>query len=136
MYKKTRGAGFGQEVKRRIILGTYALSAGYYDAYYGKAQKVRTLIKQDFEDAYAKVDVIITPTSPTVAFKIGEKTGDPLQMYLSDIFTIPCNLAGVPAISVPAGLSKAGLPIGVQVLGKVFGEETVLQVANCIEKLV
>jgi aspartyl-tRNA(Asn)/glutamyl-tRNA(Gln) amidotransferase subunit A len=128
-YEKTRGAGFGPEVKRRIMLGTYALSAGYYDAYYGKAQKVRTLIRRDFENAFNKVDIILTPTSPTTAFKIGEKISDPLQMYLSDIFTISCNLAGLPGISVPCGFSSLGLPIGLQILGKVFREEDVLKAA-------
>lgn len=132
-YKKTRGQGFGPEVKRRIMLGTYALSSGYYEAYYGKAQKVRSLIKNDFEDAFKKVDVIITPTSPTASFKIGEKSTDPLQMYLSDIFTIPCNLAGLPGISVPCGFTKQGLPIGLQILGKHFEESTVLRVAHSYE---
>lgn len=128
-YKKSRGQGFGPEVKRRIMLGTYALSAGYYDAYYGKAQKVRTLIKQDFEKAYEKVDIILTPSAPTPAFKIGEKSSDPLQMYLSDIFTISCNLAGVGGISVPCGFSKGGIPIGLQLLSKYFDEETMFNVA-------
>lgn len=128
-YEKTRGQGFGAEVKRRIMLGTYALSAGYYEAFYGKAQKVRTLIKQDFELAFRKVDVIVTPISPTPAFKIGEKSSDPLQMYLSDIFTISCNLAGLPGISVPCGFSSKTLPIGMQIIGKPFDEETVLQTA-------
>lgn len=128
-YERTRGRGFGAEVKRRIMLGTYALSAGYYDAYYGKAQKVRTLIKRDFDRAFEKVDVIITPTSPTPAFKAGEKSSDPLQMYLSDIFTVPCNLAGLPGMSIPCGFSKAGLPLGLQVLGKPFGEEEMLRTA-------
>ncbi len=134
MYKLTRGNGFGPEVKRRIMLGTYSLSSGYYSAYYGKAQKVRTLIKNDFENAFKEVDVIITPTAPTPAFKIGEKINDPLQMYLSDIFTIPCNLAGLPGISVPCGFSKNGLPIGLQILGKHFDEATVLKVAYNYEK--
>ena len=111
------------------MLGTYALSAGYYDAYYGKAQKVRTLIKQDFEKAYEKVDIILTPSSPTPAFKIGEKSSDPLQMYLSDIFTISCNLAGVGGISVPCGFSTGGIPIGLQLLSKYFDEETMFNVA-------
>ncbi|MDD5022379.1 MAG: Asp-tRNA(Asn)/Glu-tRNA(Gln) amidotransferase subunit GatA [Endomicrobiaceae bacterium] len=128
-YRKSRGQGFGAEVKRRIMLGTYALSAGYYDAYYGKAQKVRTLIKQDFEKAYEKVDIILTPSAPTPAFKIGEKSSDPLQMYLSDIFTISCNLAGVGGISVPCGFSKGGIPIGLQLLSKYFDEETMFNVA-------
>jgi aspartyl-tRNA(Asn)/glutamyl-tRNA(Gln) amidotransferase subunit A len=133
-YEKTRGAGFGPEVKRRIMLGTYALSAGYYDAYYGKAQKVRTLIRKDFEHAFEKVDIILTPTAPTTAFKIGEKISDPLQMYLSDIFTISCNLAGLPGISLPCGFSKLGLPIGLQLLGKTFKEEDMLRAAHNYEK--
>jgi len=134
MYKLTRGNGFGPEVKRRIMLGTYSLSSGYYEAYYGKAQKVRTLIKNDFESAFNEVDVILTPTAPTPAFKIGEKIDDPLQMYLSDIFTIPCNLAGLPGISIPCGFSKNGLPIGLQILGKYFDESTILKLAYNYEK--
>jgi aspartyl-tRNA(Asn)/glutamyl-tRNA(Gln) amidotransferase subunit A len=135
MYGKTRGAGFGPEVKRRIILGTYALSAGYYDAYYLRAQKVRTLIRQDFEKAFEKCDAIVTPTSPEVAFRIGEKTDDPLKMYLSDIFTISVNLAGICGISLPCGFTKnPHLPIGLQVLGKPFDEETVLRVAHAYEQ--
>jgi len=135
MYGKTRGAGFGPEVKRRIILGTYALSAGYYDAYYVRAQKVRTLIRQDFEKAFEKCDAIVTPTSPEVAFRIGEKTGDPLKMYLSDIFTISVNLAGICGVSLPCGFTKTPrLPIGLQVLGKSFDEETVLRVAHAYEQ--
>ena len=135
MYGKTRGAGFGPEVKRRIILGTYALSAGYYDAYYLRAQKVRTLIRQDFEKAFEKCEVIVTPTSPEAAFRIGEKTDDPLKMYLSDIFTISVNLAGICGVSVPCGFtSSPRLPIGLQVLGKPFGEETVLRVAHAYEQ--
>lgn len=134
MYRQSRSEGFGAEVKRRIMLGTYALSAGYYDAYYLKAQKVRTLIMQDFQQAFRKVDVLVTPTSPTVAFKIGEKTDDPLQMYLSDIYTISANLAGIPGISVPCGLSSGGLPIGIQILGRHFEEETVLRVAYVTEQ--
>jgi aspartyl-tRNA(Asn)/glutamyl-tRNA(Gln) amidotransferase subunit A len=135
MYGKTRGAGFGPEVKRRIILGTYALSAGYYDAYYVRAQKVRTLIRQDFEKAFAKCDVIVTPTSPEVAFCIGEKTGDPLKMYLCDIFTISANLSGICGVSVPCGFSsKPRLPIGLQLLGKAFDEETILRVAHAYEQ--
>ncbi len=126
-YQKTRGQGFGPEVKRRIMLGTYALSAGYYEAYYGKAQKVRTLIRRDFEKAFEQVDIIATPTAPTPAFKIGEKSADPLQMYLSDIFTISCNLAGLPGMSLPCGFTSAGLPVGLQILGRPFGEETVLR---------
>ena len=134
MYRRTRSRGFGAEVKRRIMLGTYALSAGYYDAYYLKAQKVRTLIMQDFQQAFQKVDVLVTPTSPTVAFKIGEKIDDPLQMYLSDIYTISANLAGIPGISVPCGLSSVGLPIGIQILGRHFEEETVLRAAYAVEQ--
>jgi len=134
MYSKTRAEGFGAEVKRRIMLGTYALSSGYYDAYYLKAQKVRTLIYQEFMDAFNKVDVIITPTTPDVAFKIGEKSNNPVEMYLSDIFTVSVNMAGLPAISVPAGF-KNSLPIGMQIIGKPFDEGTVLQVADRFEKL-
>jgi aspartyl-tRNA(Asn)/glutamyl-tRNA(Gln) amidotransferase subunit A len=135
LYSNTRGAGFGGEVKRRIILGTYVLSSGYYDAYYLRAQKVRTLIRQDFLDAFEKVDAIVTPTSPTAAFKIGEKSADPLQMYLSDIFTISCNLAGICGISVPCGFTKTPkLPIGLQLLGKPFGEETILRLAHAYEQ--
>lgn len=135
MYGKTRGAGFGPEVKRRIILGTYALSAGYYDAYYVRAQRVRTLIRQDFEKAFEKCDAIVTPTSPEVAFRIGEKTDDPLKMYLSDIFTISVNLAGICGVSLPCGFTKSPrLPIGLQVLGKSFDEETVLRVAHAYEQ--
>jgi aspartyl-tRNA(Asn)/glutamyl-tRNA(Gln) amidotransferase subunit A len=134
MYMNTRAQGFGPEVKRRIILGTYALSSGYYDAYYKKAQQARTLIKRDFEEAFKKVDVIVTPTSPTPAFKIGEKADDPLQMYLSDIFTISVNLAGVPGISIPCGFTSANLPIGLQLIGKHFDEETLLKVAYAYEQ--
>jgi aspartyl-tRNA(Asn)/glutamyl-tRNA(Gln) amidotransferase subunit A len=135
MYSQTRGAGFGSEVKRRVILGTYVLSSGYYDAYYLRAQKVRTLIRQDFLNAFAKVDAIVTPTSPTAAFKIGAKADDPLQMYLSDIFTISCNLAGICGISVPCGFTKSPkLPIGLQLLGKPFGEETLLRIAHAYEQ--
>ncbi len=134
MYQQTRRDGFGQEVKRRIMLGTYALSAGYYDAYYLKAQKVRTLIRQDFARAFERCEVIVTPTSPTAAFKFGEKTEDPLQMYLSDIFTISVNLAGLPAISTPCGFTKAGLPIGLQVIGKPFDEATILKAAHAYEQ--
>ena len=133
-YGKTRGQGFGPEVKRRIMLGTYALSAGYYDAYYVRAQKVRTLIRRDFEAAFKKCDVIATPTSPEVAFKAGEKSGDPLKMYLSDIFTISCNLAGNCGISVPCGFVR-GLPVGLQILGDAFAEEKVLQVARAYEQV-
>jgi aspartyl-tRNA(Asn)/glutamyl-tRNA(Gln) amidotransferase subunit A len=135
LYCKTRGAGFGAEVKRRIILGAYVLSSGYYDAYYLRAQKARTLIRQDFLNAFEKVDAVITPTSPTPAFKIGEKAGDPLHMYLSDIFTISCNLAGICGISIPCGFTKEPkLPIGLQLLGKPFGEETVLKLAHAYEQ--
>lgn len=134
MYRKTRSEGFGSEVKRRIMLGTYALSSGYYDAYYLKAQKVRTLIKNDFDEAFEKFDVIVCPTSPTAAFKIGEKTGDPLQMYLSDVFTVPINIAGVCGISIPCGFTSTGLPIGLQIIGKPFDEETVLKVAYAYEQ--
>jgi len=133
MYYNTRREGFGSEVKRRIMLGTYALSAGYYDAYYLKALKVRTLIKKDFDKAFGKCDCLISPTSPTVAFKIGEKAADPLSMYLSDIATIPVNLAGLPAISIPCGM-RGGLPIGLQIIGKAFAEETVLRAAFTYEQ--
>jgi aspartyl-tRNA(Asn)/glutamyl-tRNA(Gln) amidotransferase subunit A len=136
LYGKTRGKGFGEEVKRRIILGTYVLSSGYYDAYYLRAQKVRTLIRQDFLHAFEKVDAILTPTSPTAAFKIGEKSADPLQMYLMDIFTISCNLAGICGISVPCGFTgtQPRLPIGLQLLGKPFGEETILRLGHAYEQ--
>lgn len=135
LYSRTRGAGFGAEVKRRIILGTYALSSGYYDAYYLRAQKVRALIRRDFERAFERVDAIVTPTTPTPAFKAGEKTRDPLQMYLSDIFTISANLAGNCGISVPCGFTDdPRLPVGLQVLGPAFGEETVLRVAHAFEQ--
>ena len=134
MYSRTRDQGFGAEVKRRIMLGTYALSAGYYDQYYGKAQTARSLITQDFKNAFAKCDVIVAPTAPTPAFKLGEKTDDPLEMYLSDIYTITANLAGVPALSMPCGLSSSGLPIGVQLIGKHFDERTLLRTAHNLEK--
>jgi len=134
MYMKTRSEGFGPEVKRRIMLGTYALSAGYYDAYYRKAQQVRTLIKGDFDAAWKEVDAVLTPTAPTPAFRIGEKTQDPLQMYLSDIFTISVNLAGIPAISIPCGFTKSHLPIGLQILGRPFDEETILRAAYTYEQ--
>jgi aspartyl-tRNA(Asn)/glutamyl-tRNA(Gln) amidotransferase subunit A len=133
MMTRTRGAGFGAEVKRRIMLGTYALSAGYYEAYYGQAQKVRTLIIRDYEAAFGGVDVLISPTSPTTAFPIGAKVDDPLAMYLNDVFTIPANLSGMPAISIPSGLDEAGLPVGVQLTGPVLSEPTVLRVANALE---
>ncbi|MBI2461810.1 MAG: Asp-tRNA(Asn)/Glu-tRNA(Gln) amidotransferase subunit GatA [Candidatus Rokubacteria bacterium] len=134
MYGRTRAEGFGPEVKRRIMLGTYALSAGYYEAYYGKAQRVRTLIRRDFERAFAEVDVIVTPTSPSAAFRLGEKTEDPLQMYLSDIFTISVNLAGLPGVSLPCGFTAAGLPIGLQLIGQAFDEATLLRVAHAYEQ--
>jgi aspartyl-tRNA(Asn)/glutamyl-tRNA(Gln) amidotransferase subunit A len=133
-YTRSRAAGFGAEVKRRIMLGTYALSAGYYDAYYLKAQKVRTLIKRDFDEALRQCDAIVTPTSPTTAFKVGEKTEDPLQMYLCDIFTISVNLAGVPALSIPCGFDAQALPIGLQLIGKHFDEETILRIAFAYEQ--
>ncbi len=134
MYKKSRGLGFGKEVKRRIMLGTYALSAGYYDAYYLKASKVRTLIKEDFERAFQEVDLLLAPTTPTPAFKLGEKTEDPLQMYLSDIFTIPVNLAGIPALSLPVGLTSQNLPVGAQIIGANFQDDLVLSLAYQLEK--
>lgn len=135
LYSKTRGAGFGPEVKRRIILGTYVLSSGYYDAYYLRAQKVRTLIRNDFLKAFETVDAIVTPTTPTAAFKAGEKSDDPLQMYLSDIFTISCNLAGICGVSVPCGFAQnPKLPIGLQLLGKPFGEESLLRLAHAYEQ--
>jgi aspartyl-tRNA(Asn)/glutamyl-tRNA(Gln) amidotransferase subunit A len=134
MYRNTRMQGFGAEVKRRIMIGTYALSAGYYDAYYKKASQVRALIKRDFEEAFKICDIILTPTTPTPAFKIGEKTDDPLQMYLSDIFTISANLAGIPGISVPCGFTSSGLPIGVQFLAGHFEEDKLIQIASAYEK--
>src|SRR5262245_14941131 len=134
LYMKTRQEGFGPEVKRRIMLGTYALSSGYYDAYYGKAHAVRTLIRQDFSDAFKSVDLIVTPVTPTPAFKLGEKSEDPLQMYLSDIFTISVNLAGLPAIALPCGFSKTGLPIRLQIIGRAFEEDTVLRAAHAYEQ--
>ena len=134
MYKKTRDSGFGGEVKRRIMLGTYSLSAGYYDAYYKKASEVRTLIKNDFETAFKACDIIATPTTPTPAFRFGEKVADPLTMYLSDIFTISCNLAGIPGISIPCGFTKGMLPIGLQILGKSLDESTVLRAARAYER--
>jgi len=136
MYEKTRGEGFGEEVKRRIILGTYVLSAGYYDAYYLRGQKVRTLIKKDFEDAFKKVDLILTPTTPELPFKIGEKKDEPLKMYLSDVFTVNVNLSGLPGMSIPAGFSSNGLPIGVQIIGPYFKEEKIIQLSYSIEKIV
>jgi aspartyl-tRNA(Asn)/glutamyl-tRNA(Gln) amidotransferase subunit A len=134
MYKRTRGEGFGAEVKRRIMLGTYALSAGYYDAYYLKAQKVRTLIKEDFDTAFEEVDVIVGPTSPTTAFQVGERSEDPLQMYLSDVFTLSMNLAGICGLSIPCGFDSQGLPIGMQLMGPPFGEGEVLRVAHAYER--
>ncbi|MGC2201006.1 MAG: amidase family protein, partial [Stellaceae bacterium] len=133
MYELTRGAGFGAEVRRRVLIGTYVLSAGYYDAYYLKAQRVRTLITRDFAAAFERVDCILTPTAPSAAFAIGEKNDDPIAMYLNDVFTVPANLAGVPAISVPAGLSADGLPLGLQITGRAFDEETVLRVGEVLE---
>ncbi len=133
MYRKTRDGGFGAEVKRRIMLGTYALSAGYYDAYYLKAQRVRTLLTRDYEEAFQKIDALITPASPTPAFKLGEKSDDPLAMYLADIYTVTANLAGIPGISVPGAPTKSGLPIGVQILGKHFDEATILRLAQACE---
>jgi aspartyl-tRNA(Asn)/glutamyl-tRNA(Gln) amidotransferase subunit A len=133
MYKKTRSEGFGSEVKRRIMLGTYALSSGYYDAYYLKALKVRTLITRDFKRAFEKYDVLVVPTSPTTAFKIGERMDNPMEMYLSDVCTVPVNIAGLPAISIPCGLDSRGLPIGLQIIGKAFDEETILRVAYAFE---
>ena len=133
MYTNTRGEGFGDEVQRRILMGTYALSSGYYDAYYIKAQKVRTLIANDFKAAFEDVDVLLTPTAPTAAFALGEKQEDPIAMYLNDVFTVPTSLAGLPGISVPAGLSKDGLPLGLQLIGRAFDEETLLRVADVME---
>jgi len=134
MYEKTRSEGFGNEVKRRIMIGTYVLSSGYYDAYYLKAQKVRKLIKNDFDEVYKKVDAILTPSTPSSAFKIGEKTNDPVSMYLNDIFTVPINLAGLPAISIPAGLDSKGYPLGLQIIGKAFEEQNILNIAYSLEK--
>ena len=134
MYEKTRSEGFGNEVKRRIMIGTYVLSSGYYDAYYLKAQKVRKLIKNDFDEVYKKVDAILTPSTPSSAFKIGEKTNDPVSMYLNDIFTVPINLAGLPAISIPAGFDSKGYPLGLQIIGKAFEEQNILNIAYSIEK--
>ncbi len=136
MYEETRAAGFGKEVRRRIMIGTYVLSAGYYDAYYVRAQKIRTLIKRDFEEAFdAGVDAILTPATPSAAFAQGEKgSGDPIEMYLNDVFTVTVNMAGLPGIAVPAGLSKEGLPLGLQLIGQAFDEETLFTVAAAIEK--
>jgi aspartyl-tRNA(Asn)/glutamyl-tRNA(Gln) amidotransferase subunit A len=134
MYTQSRSQGFGSEVKRRIMLGTYVLSAGYYDAYYKKAQRVRRLIQNDFFAAFGEVDCLLTPISPTTAFRLGEKMSDPLQMYLSDIYTVSANLAGIPGISVPAGVDAQGLPIGLQLLGRQFDEATLLNVADVLER--
>jgi aspartyl-tRNA(Asn)/glutamyl-tRNA(Gln) amidotransferase subunit A len=131
--EQTRGRGFGDEVKRRIMIGTYALSAGYYDAYYLKAQKVRTLIAREFEEAFRKYDVLVTPTSPTPAFRFGERTADPVSMYLSDVCTLPINIAGIPGISVPCGFD-GDLPVGLQILARAFDEETLLRVAYAFEQ--
>jgi len=134
MTSKTRSQGFGDEVQRRILIGTYALSAGYSDAYYKKAQRVRTLIRNDFDNAFKKVDILLTPTCPTTAFLKGDFINDPLSMYLSDLLTVPVNLAGLPAISLPCGLDKKGLPIGLQLIGNVLEENKILNAANIIEK--
>jgi len=134
MYENTRAAGFGREVQRRILIGTYVLSAGYYDAYYIKAQKLRTLIARDFDDAYKRCDVLLTPTAPGPAFGIGEKSDDPIAMYLNDVFTVTVNLAGLPGLSVPAGLNSEGLPLGLQLIGKAFDEATLFRVGEVIEK--
>ena len=136
MYEKTRSEGFGSEVQRRIMIGTYVLSSGYYDAYYLKAQKVRKLIKNDFDEAYKKVDAILTPSTPSAAFKIGEKTNDPVSMYLNDIFTVPVNLAGLPAISIPAGVDAKSYPLGLQIIGKAFDEQNILNIAYAMEEKV
>ena len=135
LYKRTRGAGFGAEVKRRIMLGTYALSAGYYDAYYGQAQKVRTLIKRDFEQAFTQVDAIATPVAPTTAFRIGEHGDDPLAMYLEDVFTLPTNLAGVPGLAFPVGFDARGLPVGMQLMGAHFREEILFRMAHAYQQV-
>ena len=134
MYENTRAEGFGAEVKRRIMIGTYVLSAGYYDAYYIKAQRVRNLILQDFTTAFEKVDAILTPTAPSAAFAMGEKQDDPVAMYLNDVFTVPASMAGLPAISVPGGLSDEGLPLGLHLIGKPFDEVTLFQVASALEE--
>lgn len=130
MYKRSRSFGFGAEVKRRIMIGTYALSSGYYEAYYGRAMRVRTLIKRDFEKAFESVDILLTPVSPTPAFRIGEKVDDPLAMYLSDIYTVTANLVGIPALSLPCGFTPQGLPVGLQIMGNQFQEGTVLRLAE------
>ena len=132
--EKTKQFGFGPEVKRRIMLGTHALSSGYYDAYYLKAQKVRTLIREDFTRAFTQVDALVTPTSPVPAFKLGEKVDDPLSMYLMDVCTLPCNLAGLPGLSLPCGFTQAGLPIGLQLMGRPFDEAKLLRIARAFER--
>ena len=134
MYEQTRDAGFGAEVKRRIMLGTYALSAGYYDAYYGRAQQGRTLIRRDFEQAFAHVDVVALPTTPGAAFRLGERLDDPLQMYLADVFTVGAPLAGLPAISIPCGFTAGRLPVGLQLIGRSFDEELLLRTADAFER--
>jgi aspartyl-tRNA(Asn)/glutamyl-tRNA(Gln) amidotransferase subunit A len=134
LYEESRNEGFGRETKRRIILGTFVLSSGYYEAYYRKAQKVRTLIRRDFEAAFKEVDLILTPTSPTPPFKIGEKIIDPLQMYLSDIFTVSANLAGIPGLNLPVGCVRDNLPVGLQILGPAFVEERILCLAHHLEQ--
>ena len=134
MYEATRGEGFGPEVRRRVMIGTYVLSAGYYDAYYVKAQKVRTLILEEFQAAFEDVDVLLTPTTPYPAFAIGEKMDDPIQMYINDIFTVPASLAGLPAISVPAGLSEGGLPLGLHLIAKPWDEATLFRAADVLER--
>ena len=133
LYEKSRAEGFGAEVQRRILIGTYVLSAGYYDAYYARAQKLRTLITRDFAEAFEKCDVLLTPATPGPAFAVGEKTADPVSMYLNDVFTVTVNLAGLPGISVPAGLTANGLPLGLQLIGKAFDEATVLRAGRAIE---
>ena len=134
MYENTRGEGFGDEVKRRVLIGTYVLSSGYYDAYYLKAQKVRKLIKNDFDHCFKNVDAILTPSTPSSAFKIAEKTNDPISMYLNDIFTVPVNLAGIPAISIPAGQDKKGYPLGLQLISNTLDEQKILNIAFAMEK--
>jgi aspartyl-tRNA(Asn)/glutamyl-tRNA(Gln) amidotransferase subunit A len=134
MYDNTRAAGFGAEVRRRILIGTYVLSAGYYDAYYKKAQQVRALIARDFRQAFGQCDVILTPTAPTAAFAAGEKMDDPVTMYLNDVFTVPTSMAGLPGISVPAGLDRDGLPLGLQLIGRAFDEETLFRAASALER--
>jgi aspartyl-tRNA(Asn)/glutamyl-tRNA(Gln) amidotransferase subunit A len=134
LYENTRGQGFGAEVKRRIMIGTYVLSAGYYDAYYLRAQKLRALILKDFTDVFRRVDALLTPTAPSAAFGQGEKMDDPIKMYFNDVFTVPANMSGIPGLSVPAGLDASGLPLGLQVLGKPFDEETVFAVGAAIER--